>query len=157
MINNSIFNGFSKSIYNKIHIFIVFIKKKRKYCLNSILYILFCISIYLYDLSLKGCFLTFRQCARYEKLPEYFHLGFLLIISCLIFGAIISIQIISRLNVINYFIFFLSYFAIFYMNQGTDFAHHGTYNSITFILFFPFFSIFFYLLKSNLFNFIFII
>lgn len=150
MRNNSIFNDFSLSIFYKIHIVGKYIKRQRKYCLNSIVYILFCISIYLYNLSLKGCFQTFRQCAYYDKLPEYFHLGFLLIISCLIFGAVISIQIISRLNIINYFIFFISYFAIFFMNQGTDFAHHGTYNSITFILFFPLFSIFFYLIYLTL-------
>ena len=130
MINKFIFNDFSISIFYKIHTFRKYIKRQRLYCLNSIVYILFCISIYLYNLSLKGCFLSFRKCAYYDKLPEYFHLGFLLIISCLIFGAVISIQIISRLNIINYFIFFVSYFVIFYMNQGTDFAHHGTYNSI---------------------------
>jgi len=134
----------------KILRFQKYYKNKGKFFLNSIVYILFSISIYLYNLSLKGCFLSFRQCAYYDKLPEYFHLGFLLILSCLVFGLAISIQFISRLSITNYLIFFISYLIIFYFNQGTDFAHHGTYNSITFILFFPLFSILFYLIYITL-------
>ena len=133
-------------MFFKILRFQKYYKNRGKFCLNSIVYILFSISIYLYNLSLKGCFLSFRQCAYYDKLPEYFHLGFLLILSCLVFGLAISIQFISRLSITNYLIFFISYLIIFYFNQGTDFAHHGTYNSITFILFFPLFSILFYLI-----------
>ena len=130
----------------KFYKFIKHIKKHKKVYLNYIVYILFIISIYIYILSLKGCFLSFRQCSHSDKLPEYFHLASLLILSCLIFGALISIQFISELNLINYFVFFISFFGIFYNTQGTDFAHHGTYNSITFILFFPLFSIFFYVI-----------
>ena len=130
----------------KFYKFIKHIKKHKKVYLNYIVYILFIISIYIYILSLKGCFLSFSQCSHSDKLPEYFHLASLLILSCLIFGALISIQFISELNLINYFVFFISFFGIFYNTQGTDFAHHGTYNSITFILFFPLFSIFFYVI-----------
>ena len=152
MINNYKNNiiNFSESILINIYWLKKYIQKKKKSCLNSFVYILFCISIYFYTLSLKGCFLTFNQCASSEKLPEYFHLGYLLVFSCTVFGFLISIQIISRLSFINYFIFFLSYFGIFSFTQGTDFAHHGTYNSIIFILFFPFFSIFFYVIYLTL-------
>ena len=152
MINNYKNNiiNFSESLLINIYWLKKYIQKKKKSCLNSFVYILFCISIYFYTLSLKGCFLTFNQCASSEKLPEYFHLGYLLVFSCTVFGFLISIQIISRLSFINYFIFFLSYFGIFSFTQGTDFAHHGTYNSIIFILFLPFFSIIFYLIYLTL-------
>ena len=150
MKNNYIVNDFTRAILINIYYFIKFIKKRKSFFLYSIVYILFFESIYLYTLSLKGCFLSFRQCAYYDKLPEYFHLASLLILSCLIFGASISIQIISRLSFINYFIFFISFFGIFYNTQGTDFAHHGTYNSITFILFFPLFSIVIYVIYLTL-------
>ena len=146
MKNNYIVNDFTRAILINIYYFIKFIKKRKSFFLYFIVYILFFESIYLYTLSLKGCFLSFRQCAYYDKLPEYFHLASLLILSCLIFGASISIQIISRLSFVNYFIFFISFFGIFYNTQGTDFAHHGTYNSITFILFFPLFSIVIYVI-----------
>ena len=71
-------------------------------------------------------------------MKTYFKLGVFLIISCMIFGILIFIQIISKLRCLNFIIFFSIYFVIFIFTQGTDFAHHGTYNSIIFILFFPF-------------------
>ena len=150
MINNYIFNYFLTPLLINVYWFIKYIKKRRKFCLYSNVYILFCISIYLYTRSLQGCFLSFRQCADSSKLAEYFYLGFLLISSCAVFGAIISIQIITRLSLVNYFIFFVSYFGIFSFTQGTDFAHHGTYNNIIFILFFPIFSILFYVIYLTL-------
>ena len=113
--------------------------KLNKTYLNTIVYILFCISLILYIISLKGCFLPFNECALHTKIAGYFILGVLLIISCFLFALLISIQIISRLKCINYLIFFTIYLIIFCLTQGTDFAHHGTYNSIIFLLFFPFF------------------
>ena len=113
-------------------------KKYKRICFVSIVYILFCLSILFYLKSLRGCFGPFNYCASHKRLKLYFRLGFLLFISCVIFGASITLQIIARLHYINYLIFFIIYFIIFFSNQGTDFAHHGTYNSIIFILFFPF-------------------
>ena len=105
-------------------------KKYKRICFVSIVYILFCLSILFYLKSLRGCFGPFNYCASHKRLKLYFRLGFLLFISCVIFGASITLQIIARLHYINYLIFFIIYFIIFFSNQGTDFAHHGTYNSI---------------------------
>ena len=121
-------------------------KKYQNIILNATVYYLFFLSILFYLLSLKGCHLTFNECALHTMIPEYFKLGVLLILSSLFFGVLISIQIISRLNYINYFLFFITYIIIFIFTQGNDFSHHGTYNNIIFILFCPIFSIIFYII-----------
>ena len=89
------------------------LKKRNKIYLISIVYVSFFISIYLYILSLKGCFESFERCASMKRYKEYFHLGVLLILSCAIFSALILISIISRLSLINYALFFVTFFAIF--------------------------------------------
>lgn len=120
------------------------LKKNKKVYLNFFVYILFLSSLILYFLSLKGCFLSFNACSSYRKIGEYFYLGFLLISSCLAFSLLILVQIISGLKRLNYIVFIITYLIIFLFNQGTDFAYHGTYNSIIFVLFFPIFLFLFY-------------
>ena len=124
--------------------------KFKKKCINalvnSIIYILFFISLYFYLLSLKGCYQSFGICAHHTKLREYFKLGFFLFLSCILFGVLTCIFIIFRLKIRKYFFFLFIFFLIFYSNQGTDFANHGTYNSIIFILFLPFLTIFIYVI-----------
>ena len=135
---------------NDFHWFIKNARKKKNLYLNSIVYILFYLSIILYLLSLKGCFHSFNTCTSERKIAEYFYLGVLLIFSCLFFSLSFLIQIISRLKNINYLIFCAIYSIIFFFTQGNDFAHHGTYNSIIFIIFFPIFLILLYLFYLNL-------
>ena len=134
--------------YDEIQLFTAYRRKKDTLFLNSIVYILFFVSISLYLISLKGCFLSLKECALDDKLKEYFYLGMLLILSCLLFTLAILLQIASGLEKINYLIFFAIYSVIFFFNQGTDFAHHGTYNCIIFIFFFIFFFLFFFLVYS---------
>ena len=117
------------------------VKKNKRIFVLSIVYSLFVTSIILYIASLKGCFLSIKQCSGYEKIKTYFRLGIYLIASSMIFGVLICIQILSRIGCADNIFFFLILFIIFFFTQGTDFAHHGTYNSIIFILFFPIFSL----------------
>lgn len=122
------------------------IKKFKKSDLNVVVYSLFLVSVIFYLISLKGCFLSIKECSTSEKIKTYYRLGVCLIISSILFGIIIFVQIIAKLRKINNLIFFLIFFIIFLLTQGTDFAHHGTYNSIIFTLFFPIFSIFSYII-----------
>ena len=115
-------------------------------------YILFLISVILYLLSLEGCFRSFNECSNSEKyLRKYFNLGTVLVFSSFIFGTIIMIQIVRKIRKINFFIFCIIFLIIFYYSQGTDFAHHGTYNNIIFILFSPIFALLEYFLYLFLF------
>ena len=135
---------------NDIYWLIINIKRHKKFYLNSIVFFLFFSSVVIYLLSLKGCFLTFNECALHTKIKGYFKLGVLLIISCILFTLSFSIQIISNLGKINYLIFFTVYSVIFFSTQGTDFSHHGTYNSIIFVIFFPVFFLIFYIIYLTL-------
>ena len=86
---------------NDIYWLIINIKRHKKFYLNSIVFFLFFSSVVIYLLSLKGCFLTFNECALHTKIKGYFKLGVLLIISCILFTLSFSIQIISNLGKIN--------------------------------------------------------
>ena len=101
------------------------------------IYLIFISSISFYYTSLIGCTSTFQDCQSLRYLRYYFNLAYLLLVSCIFFGLALTIHIIRRLNKINYLIFFSTYFYIFYKTQGTDFANHGTYNCISFIIFLP--------------------
>ena len=101
------------------------------------IYLIFFSSISFYYTSLIGCTSTFQDCQSLRYLRYYFNLAYLLLVSCILFGLTLTIHIIMRLNKINYLIFFSTYFTIFYKTQGTDFANHGTYNCISFIIFLP--------------------
>ena len=111
-----------------------------------IICILFSLSLILYLKSLKGCFLSIERCAEHTRYNTYFKLGVYLILSSVIFGLLIFIQIILKSKWIYILLFLLIYFIIFYLTKGTDFAHHGTYNSIIFFFFFPVFTTFFYII-----------
>jgi len=114
----------------------------RKYLfIYSIELILFFVSLILYLLSLKGCYLSFNECSAPSYLSAYFKLGVFLVLSCAIFGVQIFFQIILRINKMHLLYYSLIFFVIFSFTQGTDFSHHGTYNSIIFILFLPLFVI----------------
>ena len=116
------------------------IKKYKRFFVLAVVYTLFIASVILYMSSLKGCFLSIKICSGYKKVKTYFKLGVYLIVSSMLFGILIFIQIISNARCIDNFLFFLIFFVVFFFTQGTDFAHHGTYNSIIFTLFFPIFS-----------------
>ena len=116
------------------------IKKNKNSILHSTIYLLFFASLLLYIISLKGCSLSIKECSESKKVKIYFKLGYALIISSIIFGILICIQIISRFRCIMNIIFILIYLIIFFISKGTDFKNHGTYNAIIFILSFPFFS-----------------
>ena len=75
------------------------IKKKKNSILNSTIYLLFFTSLLLYIISLKGCSLSIKECSESKKVKIYFKLGYALIISSIIFGILICIQIISRFTV----------------------------------------------------------
>ena len=104
-------------------------------------YILFIVSLILYFISLIGCFGSFDKCSSTKYIRIYFRLGFLLFISCLLFGILIVIKIILRTKKIYLLIYCSIFFIIFCFTQGTDFSHHGTYNCIIFTLFLPIFVI----------------
>ena len=123
------------------------INKYKHFVLPITVYALFLASVILYLASLKGCFLSIKICSGYEKIKTYFKLGVFLIVSSMLFGILICLQIIFRLRCINILFFFLIYFIIFFFTQGTDFAHHGTYNCIIFLLFFPIFSLFSFIIN----------
>ena len=126
------------------------IKKYKRSFVLYIAYSLFTASLILYIASLKGCFNSIRICSGHKKIKTYFKLGTYLIISSMLFGILISIQILSRIRCVNNILFFLIFFILFFFTQGTDFAHHGTYNAIIFILFFPIFSIIFFIFYLTL-------
>ena len=115
------------------------VRNNKKFYINLVVRILFYSSVLIYLVSLRGCSYSFQECTTSKKINEYFNLGFLLILSCIIFALSLFIQIISSSKTNNYLIFFAVYSTIFLFTQGTDFAHHGTYNSIIFIIFFPLF------------------
>ena len=125
-------------------------KKYKRLLAISIVYSLYVASLILYLASLKGCFLSIKQCSDNKRVNTYFKLGIFLIISSMLFGILICIQLIYRLGFIDIIFFFLIYFLIFFFTQGTDFAHHGTYNSIIFILFFPIFLFFSFIIYLTL-------
>ena len=132
---------------NNIFVWIIKnIKKYKKSDLNVIVYSLFFVSVVLYLISLKGCYLSVKECSTTGKIRMYIRIGICAIISAMLFGIIIFIQIKYKLRKLNSLIFCLIFFIIFLTNQGTDFAHHGTYNSIIFILLIPIFSFFSYLI-----------
>ena len=141
--------------YENINLFISNGKKNNTFFINAIVYTLFFSSIILYLISLKGCFHSLQVCSLDDKLKEYYYLGFLLIFSCLLFTLTILLQIAFGLKNINYLIFFSFYSIIFIYNQGNDFAHHGTYNFIIFIVFFFFFFFFFVFAYSLLYLYLF--
>ena len=129
------------------------VRKNKNVKINLVVYILFFLSILIYFISLCGCSYSFHECTTSRKIKKYFYLGFLLILSCIVFALSFFIQVISSSKTINYLIFFAIYSIIFLFTQGTDFAHHGTYNSIIFIIFFPiiFIHIFFILFIYKIF------
>ena len=126
---------------NDIHWLTEYFKKFKNLSLILISYLLFFVSVILYLASLKGCNLSIKKCSGHKKVRTYFKLGVFLIISSILFGILICIKIISRSRCIDNFVFFIIYIFIISFTQGTDFAHHGTYNSIIFLLFFPIFSL----------------
>ena len=81
-------------------------KKNKRIFVLSIVYSLFVTSIILYIASLKGCFLSIKQCSGYEKIKTYFRLGIYLIASSMIFGVLICIQILSRIGCADNIFFF---------------------------------------------------
>ena len=112
--------------------FVIFSKNRKYIFIYSIEFNLFFASLILYILSLKGCYLSFNECTDPWHLIEYFKLGIFLVLSCTIFGIQIFFQIILRINMIHLLYYSLIFIVIFSFTQGTDFAHHGTYNSIIF-------------------------
>ena len=127
---------------NNTNCLVKIIKKNGLLLAYSIKYSLFLTSIILYVASLKGCYDSIKVCSSHEKVVEYYTLGVFLIISSLLFGVLIFINILCKSKCFENLIFFLTFFSIFYFTKGTDFVNHGTYNSVIFILFFPFFSFF---------------
>lgn len=117
--------------------------------LRNFTYFLFILSIILYFMSLQGCYKSFQQCQDLAKNTRfYINLGIILVFSCAIFSLSFLIQIVSDLPKYNYIIFLLPYILIFFFTQGTDFAHHGTYNFFCFVFLFPvFLAIYFYIYK----------
>ena len=143
---------------NDFYWLIKFNKKFKNLFSYSIIYILFISSVILYILSLKGCFLSIESCLGYRQMKKYFMFGVFLIVSSILFGLLIVIQIIAKLRYFDFVIFSFIYLIIFFLSQGVDFSHHGTYNSIIFILLCPIFSsVFFiiYLILLFLFQYIF--
>ena len=110
------------------------IKKYKHTLIISISYSIFVASVLFYIASLKAC-------SGYRNIKTYFQLGVNLIVSSILFGILIFIKFLTGIRCIDNIFFFLIFFILFFFNQGTDFAQHGTYNSIIFILFFPVFSI----------------
>ena len=95
-----------------------------------VVYMLFILSISFYLKSLKGCTGSFEECQSSEYLYFYLIQGIYVLISCIIFILLLLLNHIMKLNKINYLFFVSIYFIIFSSFTGTDFAHHGTYNTI---------------------------
>jgi len=144
--NNNIDNKCSEKIKSFVSNFKeILFNKKAQYI---IVYFLYFISIIFYLISLIGCKDSYSKCQTAEYINLYFLLAKCIIISSLIFIVDLFLHFLMKLNKYNYFIFFLIYFVIFYASRGTNFANHGTYNLIGFIIFFIFgFIILFFLYK----------
>ena len=116
------------------------LKKNKKVISSKFTYCLFFSSLCFYLVSLIGCYDSIKICSSYKKYKIYFLLGIFLVISSLLFGILIFIKLLEKSKYFDNLIFFSIYCIIFFFSSGTDFAKHGTYNSIIFLILFPIFT-----------------
>ena len=149
-----IHNKKTKEKESKFSKIIKFLKKqKNKIYLNFLIIILFFYSIKFYLLSLEGCQGSRERCLEGPKAMRFFHrLGFYLFLSVL-FTSIITILSINNVVFRFYLIIeLITYLIMFIVNKGSDLDEHGSYNTMAYILLFPFITfeieIIFLLIKS---------
>lgn len=117
------------------------LKINKKFISSKLTYGLFISSLCFYLTSLIGCYDSIKICSSYKKYKIYFLLGICLVVSSLIFGILVFIKLLERSRHLDNLLFFLIYTIIFLFSSGTDFANHGTYNSIIFLILFPIFTL----------------
>lgn len=122
------------------------LKINKKFISSKLTYGLFFTSLCFYLASLIGCYDSIKICSSYKKYKIYFLLGICLVISSLFFGILVFIKLLERSRYLDNVIFFLIYTIIFLLSNGTDFANHGTYNSIIFLILFPIFTFIIFIL-----------
>ena len=124
-----------KKYYVKIKLPFLSIKKVVKIFLYGCFYLLFSTSIYLYLESLAGCEKdTLDECLVDDRISNYVMAGIKLLVCCVIMAIIILIQILCKLTRINYIFIILPYLYLFHKYKGVDLKHHGTYNTLGFLI-----------------------
>lgn len=126
-----------------INIDIHFITSKNKdFCLNlnSILStLLFCLSYYLYYLSLEACFSGVDVCG--NRMKWIFNKLFQLLASSLISSSLFILLLFNKISKLHIF-HFVPFFIYFYkISKGYSFEDHGLFNLIIFFSIFLFFII----------------
>ena len=118
---------------------------KFKTFINEIkIFVLSIISFYLYYLSFKGCEGTQSFCLVTLSPGFFYSIGVYIIICCLIslyiFYEVIKKRI-SKYHLVYYLPILI--YLLYFVDNGSDLSHHGSYNKMGFYFFFIFFIIVF--------------
>jgi len=116
----------------------VFSDKKKMDILALILNV---ISFYLYYISLEGCVGTQIECLKVMTIKKFFSILYIILCCCFCLNIVLLLVYYKKVSVLSIVYPFFFYLFLYFIDNGSDLAHHGKYNSFSLCLFLTIFFV----------------
>ena len=125
--------------YFEIFYYEIFLNRK---LMDIFALILNIFSFYLYYISLEGCVGTQIECLKVMTINKFFDFVYEVIFCCFFFNLVLLLAYFKKISIFSVIYPLICYFIFYFMDNGSDLAHHGRYNFFGFCFFLLLFFIF---------------